>query len=82
MYDFIMSLLSEELLSQTEYIGGVLYLPAGALFEEILSLIMPFCMLSLILGGLFIAADIVSYIIKYAYRRFRNRIARGVIHGR
>ena len=81
MYDFIMSLLSEELLSQAEYIGGILYLPASALFEEILSLILPFCMLSLIMGGLFLAADLVRYLIQYAYRRFRHKIARGVFRG-
>lgn len=80
MYDFIMSLLSDELLSQAEYIGGVLYLPADAFLMEIASMIAPILYCGLILGIVWFIADLFSYVVKYAYRRFRNRIARGIIH--
>lgn len=76
MYDFFISLLSDELLTQAEYINGALYLPAGAVFEELLCLVVPFFILSLILGGLFIVADCITYGIRSIVRRFRRYNAR------
>lgn len=81
MLDFFMSLLSEELLSKAEYINGVLYLPATALLEELLSLVCPLIFLSMFLGIVYILVDVVIYLVRYAYRRFRNKIARGIFHG-
>lgn len=82
MLEFFMSLLSEELLSKAEYFGGVLYLPATALFEELLSLVCPLIFLSMLLGIVYVIVDVALYLARYAYRRFRNKIARGVFHGR
>lgn len=76
MYDFLISLLSEELLTQAEYIHGALYLPAGAVFEELLCLVVPFFILSLILGGFFIVVDCISTGIRAIVRRFRRYNAR------
>lgn len=81
MYDKILSLLSEELLTQSEYIGGVLYLPAAGLLDEILSMVTPFFVVCLFIAGACVLGDILAYTIRYAYRRFRNRIARGILHG-
>lgn len=82
MYDFIISLLSDELLTQAEYINGALYLPAGAFIEEILSMIAPVLICGVGLGIVWCIADTILYIVKYAYRRFRNKIARGIFRGR
>jgi len=37
MMDFILAHLSPELLSQGEYINGILYLPAYAFFDEVIT---------------------------------------------
>lgn len=44
MIDWFIMMFSDELLSQGVRIGGILYLPAHAMFEEILCLLVPvFC---------------------------------------
>lgn len=44
MIDWFMMMFSDELLSQGVRIGGILYLPAHAMFEEVLCLLVPvFC---------------------------------------
>ena len=56
MFDFLINRLSSELMSQAEYINGVLYLPAYELFSELLT-----CVGALVIAALFmLATGIIS----------------------
>ena len=65
MYDFLMSLLSDELLAQAVRVDGVLYLPAFGLFEETLALVLPLFFVSLFIAGCCVLGDLLACLIRY-----------------
>lgn len=73
MYDWFITLFSEELLSQGIRVGGVLYLPVYALFEEVLTLLFPafFCML--IVFCILVVFDLALYCCRILVYKIRNR---------
>ncbi|MBQ3504852.1 MAG: hypothetical protein IJA75_09145 [Oscillospiraceae bacterium] len=69
MIDWFIMMFSDELLSQGVRIGGILYLPAHAMFEEILCLLVPvFCFAMVISLG-------------YVFGKFLYLLVRALISG-
>lgn len=69
MIDWFIMMFSDELLSQGVRFGGILYLPAHAMFEEILCLLVPvFCFAMVISLG-------------YVFGKFLYLFVRALISG-
>ena len=77
MYDFLMSLLSEELLAQAVRVDGVLYLPAFGLFEESLALVLPCFFVSLFIAGCCILGDFFAWVVRWLISVARNKKSQG-----
>ena len=74
MYDYFIRLFSPELLSQAEYINGVLYLPAYMFFEECLSLVGPLLVGSITVLLFASIGELIICTIPRLYRFFRSKI--------
>ena len=77
MYDVLTSLLSEELLTQAVRVDGVLYLPAYGLFEEVLTLVGPFFMFSLMLSGFCLLGDCLFWVLRRIIAFVKNKKSQG-----
>ena len=74
MYDYFIRFFSPELLSQAEYIDGVLYLPAYMFFEECLSLVGTLAVASITFMFIGVLGELTWIISFHLYRFFRSKI--------